>query len=519
MAAWESAPLVDDAPAAEKSAKPAWESAPLVEARKPFSQPMPDAHGPLSNLAGSVGKEVGDAASSAWGQLKSDWGRAMQDVPKPSGGFWDSQAAQFDKLMGVGKLPLDVAGVALSPIAGATRALVGNPISSITGGRIKPEDVDMALSAVSPGKVPGVGARLPAVAPKLSSAQEARSAGYVLHPAMVPETAGWGSEFLAGWGGKHKTWQAASVRNQEVTDALAAKGLGLPEDTVLSQGKLREIRTEAGLKKKAIEGALPEFNADPQYFDDLKRIFTKDERLQKDYPTIMKENPEMEAIVADLRKPSHKSDAALRLVTKLRADAKANLRAGAMDPTKASLGMAQRQAAEALDALMERRLDAAASIGIVPPNLVAEYKQARQLIAKTHDVEDAYNPATGNVSAARLFALLKRGQPLTGELRTIAETFGRYGKVMQSPVTFGGAESTSVLDVWAAGAAAMSGHPAGAAAALSRNPIRSTLLSRRMQDRMVPPATPAAPAMTYGPPSITGAVAGPLTEAVKPRQP
>src|SRR6185312_12903943 len=53
--------------------------------------------------------------------------------------------------------------------------------------------------------------------------------------------------------------------------------------------------------------------------------------------------------------------------------------------------------------------------------VVNAFRGARQQIAITHSVEDAFNPATGNVIAPKLATALKNGVPLSGPLRTIAE--------------------------------------------------------------------------------------------------
>ncbi len=75
----------------------------------------------------------------------------------------------------------------------------------------------------------------------------------------------------------------------------------------------------------------------------------------------------------------------------------------------------QRQAADAVDELIERNAAAAGK-----PDVVAKYRQARQLIAKSYDVEGATNPSTGDVNARGIARLAAKGRPLTGELDTIA---------------------------------------------------------------------------------------------------
>lgn len=155
--------------------------------------------------------------------------------------------------------------------------------------------------------------------------------------------------------------------------------------------------------------------------------------------------------------------------------------------------------------MIERRLELTGNA-----NLVDEYKQARQIIAKTHDIEAATNTSTGNVSAKKIGALANKGRPFTGDLRTVADTSNAFPKAMQSEAAFGEVEPLSVLDI-AAGAASFSTNPSLLGAVLGRPIARGALLSGPMQRRMMgkaanggrspllqAPQLPASGAMPYG---------------------
>ena len=101
-------------------------------------------------------------------------------------------------------------------------------------------------------------------------------------------------------------------------------------------------------------------------------------------------------------------------------------------------------AAEALEDLMERELIRKGDMTILK-----EFRDARRLIAKSHSVENAINPSTGNVNAANLSSELQRRKPLTGDLATIAR-FGRAfpsaaQELKSSPVSAMDAAITTLL--------------------------------------------------------------------------
>lgn len=165
----------------------------------------------------------------------------------------------------------------------------------------------------------------------------------------------------------------------------------------------------------------------------------------------------------------------MELVKELRFNANANLRAIG-DPSKHALGLAQRQAADAVDDLMERNITAAGQ-----PDVIAAYKQARQLIAKSYDVEGATNATTGDVNARGLARLAAKGRPLSGELDTIARAAEAFPKAMQAPAGFGYDEKLSALDFFGSAAAAIHGSPGIAGAIVGRPVARSVILSQPYQ--------------------------------------
>lgn len=134
-----------------------------------------------------------------------------------------------------------------------------------------------------------------------------------------------------------------------------------------------------------------------------------------------------------------------------------------------------------------QRLDALKSRG----NLVKSYEDARQLAAKSYDVEMALNPATQEVSAKQLWALQKMGRPLSGGLKDIADSYGSFPQAMQTPTSFGGVEDFSVLDLALSGQNLAHGNVGGSLAALARPLARATVLSKPFQKSMMKGRTQA----------------------------
>ena len=117
-------------------------------------------------------------------------------------------------------------------------------------------------------------------------------------------------------------------------------------------------------------------------------------------------------------------------------------------------------------------------------------KDARVLIAKTHSVEGALNPITGDVSGPKLAAQLAKGKPLSGGLETAANFATAFPKAAQVGVDV---PAYSVLDaLTAAGGASAgvaTGHPSAAIAGLFpvlRPGARALALSGPVQRGLAP---------------------------------
>jgi hypothetical protein len=313
--------------------------------------------------------------------------------------------------------------------------------------------------------------RPPAQTEQLKNAiQSARDVGYVIPPTQANPTMV--NKAIEGISGKLSTAQNASLKNQEITNKLTAKSLGLPEDTVINADVLKGIRDTAGESYKAITGTgtiVPK----ETYFKTLDEIKQPFVLTQKSFPN-QKPSPVLE-LVDSMKSPSFDANSAVEKLKQLRADADLAYRQG--DKT---LGKATKNVATALEDALE---DHVAQIG--SPELAQQFRDARQLIAKTYTVEKAANTVTGTIDAKKLASQLKSGKPLNEELKTVAEFSARFPKATQLPENMGSLPQVSPLDFATGILGASQGSPMAGGAVLARPGLRALALSNPVQNRLI----------------------------------
>lgn len=264
---------------------------------------------------------------------------------------------------------------------------------------------------------------------------QAVEAGYVFPPSQVnPSIA---NRLLGGFSGKAATEQGASQRNQTVTNNLARRAFGLPEDARLSEGTLEQVRTQAAAPYREIASISP---SAANYLEQLRQA---------------------------------------------RHDANADFKFYQRNADPAVLSRARQHAAEAerIETLFERF---AASIN--RPQLIDELRAGRTRIAQTYEVERALNATTGDVDARILGQSLDRGAPMTGDLRTIARTQQAAPRSMIPEMNSQTPPGVSPLDYAAAGMmAAGSGNYGLLGSILGRPIVRAGILSRPYQGLMASP--------------------------------
>ena len=329
---------------------------------------------------------------------------------------------------------------------------------------------NMALQGGIGGAFPALGAGASKLAqmvrgtnlsPQMQQAvASARQAGYTVPPTQAG--GGVANRMLEGMAGKISTLQEASVRNQAITNKLATKSLGLPEDTVLTPEVLSGIRDEAGIAYEALK-ALPK---KPAVLADA----TMNRAAQ---PSI---NPAK--MVEDLK------------VARKDAEGYYNAYARSAHPEDLAKAKAFKAKATKLEDDLEKH---AKDMG--KEDLVPALRDARQLIAKTYTVENAMNKTTGTIDAKEFAKRLQKGKPMSEELKQIAEFAQAFPKAAQKPEMIGGTIGISPLDYTVAGltggASLLGGSDkettgaATLAALLARPAARKLVLSNPMQNRLV----------------------------------
>jgi hypothetical protein len=277
---------------------------------------------------------------------------------------------------------------------------------------------------------------------------------------------------MEGFAGKITTAQNASAKNQIITNEKVRQAIGASE---LSPAGLAEVRQAANKAYDAI-GSVGKFNADDAFKKALDQAGSSSIQMQKNFPELV--NKDVDALISGLKsRGEFDAQSTIEAIKQFRADASTNKIA--LDPSKKALGRAQSKIAGALEDMIERNLMQTGN-----QDLLLNYRKARQILAKTYDVEKALNPTTGNIDAAKLAASLKKGRPMTGELKEVADFAARFPKATQSVERMGSLPQLSPLDF---GTAAITGSaigPVGLAGLIARPAARTMALSGLVQNRL-----------------------------------
>lgn len=345
---------------------------------------------------------------------------------------------------GVKEVVKNAALGATSAVAGqATKEATDSPLAAITVAMLTPLAVRHGLNGL------GKGATNEVLGETL---KDGLQAGYVVPPSTIKASVV--QNKIESVGGKSAIKQEAAIRNQEITNKLAAKAIGLPEDTTLTVGKLEAVREKAGSVYKEVENltpppGMPWFNG----YHDTDRV-------------------------QQLRQARADANDAWRHYER------------SADPAVAERAKAFSAKATSIEADLEKIAEANNR-----PDLVKQLAAARQEIAKTYEIERALNVSDGNVSARIIGRALDQGKPLTGELKTIGRFAQAFPSVTRDKSAIG-SPNVSALDPVASAAFGAAGYaaggPAGAVAAgapLLRGPARTYLLSKGVQNRLINPVS------------------------------
>lgn len=357
----------------------------------------------------------------------------------------------------------------LSPATSAKQAAgnVARMLPSATGAAVAQQVSDNPLAPLVGAMTPlAMKAAIPPVKPtvKPEMITEARQAGYRIPPSQARATPG--NNALEGFAGKATTAQKASIKNQQITNELANKSLGLPKGTQITSDLLINMRRTLGDAYKDM-ASLGKLKTGSTYAKQLSDITKRGTRMAKEFPALT--NKDVEKYVNAFKKKSFSADATVEAIKNLRDQSSANFKS--LKPADKAMGHAQREIANALEGVLEKN---------APANMLPQFRAARQQIAKTYTVEKALNDATGNVSTRALARDLAKGKPLSGELST-AGRFGQAFPKAAQDMTFS-SPGINPLDYVTSGAAAVgTGNPSWLAALTGRPLVRSAILSKPYQ--------------------------------------
>jgi hypothetical protein len=308
------------------------------------------------------------------------------------------------------------------------------------------------------------------------AAKDVVQSGYTIPPTQVKPSLL--NRVIEGIAGKTTTAQNASFINQQVTNRLSAKALGLPEDTVISPELLKTIRTDAGqaYENLRLSGRV---KTSPKFVQALDNIEPYRDAKAASADFVSPEAKPIIDAIDSLKTPSFDVKSAVSKINLLRDNADEAFNQG-----KSLLGRANREASEVLENTIENYL-----ANTKQTELLDKFREARQTIAKTYSVENALNPKTGTVDARKLATQLRDKKPLTGELKEIGEFGAAFPKAAQPVEGMGSLTQISPIDYFASAglgsAGAYTGDPQnaalGLAAGLIRPAFRSAALSQPIQ--------------------------------------
>lgn len=348
--------------------------------------------------------------------------------------------------------------------------------------------------------------------------QKAQDEGYVVPPASNNPT--FMNRLLEGISGKLKLQQEAAMRNQSVTDSLAARALGQNPDMPLTQGALQAIRSEAAeagyapLRNlttsdnvlganaanmyKDLSNFTPgDIKTDPQFLNELRDITGISRNASNSFPGLTPPSP-IDNVVKSLSQDKFNISDGLDAMASLRGRADDAFRAG-----NGILGKQYKAAANAVESMIERHLSSSEDSA----GLLDTFRAARQQIAQTYTAGKAIVGDTGSSNALKYAQELARNKPLVGDQRTIASFASQFRKAAAFQTE--SMPSVSPLDAYGSAIAASASQSAAPLLVpLSRVGIREYLLSQAGQARAIPQAfkTPTTLGATGGLSSLYGDV-------------
>jgi len=322
------------------------------------------------------------------------------------------------------------------------------------------------------------------VAEKTAVLAKGQAEGMVVPPSLVnPSTVNKVVDTLAGK--KALTNQASGI-NQEVANDIARRVLDPANpDTALTSSVAKAVRQrayDAGYRPITQVGAI---NTDAQYASDIQNIISDSTQAARSFPGAV--NDDISKTIQPLAVPGFDSGDAVKMVQILR-----NKAGEAFQKGDNSLGVAQRQAASAIESQIERNLAQRGTPQSV--DILNNFRDARKLMAQSHEIEDAIREGGDSIIPSKLGTRFQAGAPLSDGLETVGGMANNFpsatkeaSKIPPEPTSLLGKVTPSAI--LAVGTGSITHSPEAAALAAmagaitpgARSLLRNLILSKPYQ--------------------------------------
>jgi len=358
----------------------------------------------------------------------------------------------------------------------------------------------------------GIG-RLPKVQKVLTPAEklgklqieQAKAAGYRLTP--VEGGGGPISKTAASFAGEPRLNRILSNKNAKLAKERLTGELGIQKGQPVDMDSLLKIRETAG---KTYEEArnLGSVQLSDAYRDSIRKIAAEYGGVAYDIPELVR--ADVQKVTNALVRPAAiSSDSIVSLMNQFQRSGKEAW--AAQNTTMANVyGKAQ----QALAGELARRAGEVGNVGLKDRLL-----DARTTIAKSYDLQNAMNMASGELNPQFYARKAAKGKPLTGAAKEVGETAARFEQSMKKPSHLG--SGLTLFDIFHGGlwshllrpALGATGEAAlGLATGLSRPAMRH-LLASKMGQRMIGAEVPV------GRPAMIGAQAAQPLDIQEEAQP
>ena len=495
---WQDAPEVTGLRYADVVSKPAWQEAPEVESQ---AQKIGAAAFPETFRRTFRDAPTSDQMLAAFGSPATNIFEAFRQIVP--GMQPDQRVIEANRVMAQEAPVSTIAGnAALYGLIPAGRTVTGAAALGGGIGALQPvETWQQRLTNTSLGAAGGASGqvigqelgRMKAAADAARAMQKSQNAprdavlaaaikeGYVVPPSSVNPS--FKNQVLESISGKIASAQVAASRNQSVTDKLARRAVGLADDVSLTSEAMQQIRRQAyqaGYEPVASAGKIA---TDKTYTAALDDVLSKYQGAARSFPGAAK--PDVEKLVEGFKVGSFDAGDALKAVQSLRDDAADAFRRG-----NTGLGKAQKDVARTIEDQIERSL---ASRGEPAADLLKGYRDARQLMAKAHTVEEAIIEGGGTVNARKLAQRVQAGKPMSDELKTAGEFANLFPRAAQPPTQVAGPAVHNLkagLSALMGGGGAFAAGPFGATLAgipfVVPPLVRARMFSKGAQEALIP---------------------------------